>query len=222
LHTYDRKKIRKKIRQTLKRSPSVALLGLRQVGKTTLAFRISETIPAVYLDLEDRLDLQKVGDVQLFHAENREKLIILDEIQRLPEIFSPLRSIIDKERRKGNKAGQFLFLGSASLDLLKQLGEPLAGRIAYLELFSIDLLEHAQELGDQTLLQSMNSGYGVDFPKVCWLLLSRIAWTGEEILSRPIWSVISLSWAPGFRQKHWSASGPCWPTTRAHNSMPPS
>ncbi len=127
------------------------MLGPRQVGKTTLAFRISETIPAVYLDLEDRLDLQKVKDIQLFNVENRERLIILDEIQRLPEIFTPLRSIIDKERRRGNKAGQFLFLGSASLDLLKQLGEPLAGRIAYLELFSIDLLEHAQELGDHDI-----------------------------------------------------------------------
>ena len=142
------RRLEQKIRKTLQRSPSVALLGPRQVGKTTLAFRISETTPAVYLDLEDRLDLQKVGDVQLFHAENREKLIILDEIQRLPEIFSPLRSIIDKERRRGNKAGQFLFLGSASLDLLKQSGESLAGRIAYLELFPIDLLEYAPELGD--------------------------------------------------------------------------
>lgn len=127
------------------------MLGPRQVGKTTLAFRISETTPAVYLDLEDRLDLQKVRDIQLFHAENREKLIILDEIQRLPEIFTPLRSIIDKERRKGNKAGQFLFLGSASLDLLKQSGESLAGRIAYLELFPIDLLEYTHEVGKRDI-----------------------------------------------------------------------
>jgi predicted AAA+ superfamily ATPase len=103
------RRLEQKIRQTLKRSPSVALLGPRQVGKTTLAFRISETTPAVYLDLEDRLDLQKVRDIQLFHAENREKLIILDEIQRLPEIFTPLRSIIDKERRKGNRQGSSFF-----------------------------------------------------------------------------------------------------------------
>jgi len=145
------RRLEQKIRQTLKRSPAVALLGPRQVGKTTLAFRISETTPAVYLDLEDRLDLQKVRDIQLFHAENREKLIILDEIQRLPEIFTPLRRIIDQERRKGNKAGQFLFLGSASLDLLKQSGESLAGRIAYLELFPIDLLEYTQEVGERDI-----------------------------------------------------------------------
>lgn len=138
------RRLEQKIVQVLKRSPSVALLGPRQVGKTTLAFRISENTPAMYLDLEDRLDLQKVKDIQLFHAENREKLIILDEIQRLPEVFVPLRSIIDKERRKGNKAGQFLFLGSASLELLRQSGESLAGRIAYLELFPIDILEYTQ------------------------------------------------------------------------------
>lgn len=102
LYTYGWEETRTKIRKTLQRSPSVALLGPRQVGKTTLAFRISETTPTVYLDQEDRLDPQKVRDIQLFHSENSEKLIILDEIQRLPEIFTPLRSIIDKERRKGN------------------------------------------------------------------------------------------------------------------------
>jgi len=117
------RRLEQKIIKALGRSPSVALLGPRQVGKTTLAFRISETKPAVYLDLEDNLDLQKVKDISLFHAENDEKLIILDEIQRLPEIFVSLRSIIDKERRKGNKTGQFMFLGSASLNLLKQSGE---------------------------------------------------------------------------------------------------
>jgi predicted AAA+ superfamily ATPase len=145
------RRLEQKIMKVLGRSPSVALLGPRQVGKTTLAFRISETTPAVYLDLEDRLDLQKVRDIPLFHTENREKLIILDEIQRLPEVFVPLRSIIDKERRKGNKAGQFLFLGSASLDLLQQSGESLAGRIAYLELFPIDLLEYAQDAGEHDI-----------------------------------------------------------------------
>ncbi len=135
--------IENKIKQALRRSPSVALMGPRQVGKTTLAFNISETLPSVYLDLEDRLDLEKVRDISLFHTENREKLIILDEIQRLPEVFAPLRGIIDKERRQGNKAGQFLFLGSASIDLLQQSSESLAGRIAYIELYPINLLEFA-------------------------------------------------------------------------------
>jgi predicted AAA+ superfamily ATPase len=132
------------IENALKRSSSVALMGPRQVGKTTLALDIGEKIPSVYLDLGNRLDLQKVVNIETFHEENRDKLIILDEVQRAPEIFSSLRGIIDKERRKGKKAGQFLFLGSASIELLRQSSESLAGRIAYLELFPIDSLEYAQ------------------------------------------------------------------------------
>lgn len=135
------RRLESKIEQALKRSPSVALIGPRQVGKTTLALDVTEKLPALYLDLEDRLDLEKVKDIVAFHSENSDKLIVLDEVQRLPEIFTSLRSVIDRERRKGNKAGQFLFLGSASLDLLQQSGESLAGRIAYLELFGIDVLE---------------------------------------------------------------------------------
>ncbi|MFI5136910.1 MAG: ATP-binding protein [Sphingobacteriales bacterium] len=137
------RRIENKIRRTLERSPSVALMGPRQVGKTTIALNISETIPAVYLDLEDSTDLEKVRDITAFHAENSQKLIILDEVQRMPEVFAPLRGIIDRERRKGNKAGQFLFLGSASIDLLQQSSESLAGRIAYEELHGIDVLEYA-------------------------------------------------------------------------------
>lgn len=135
-----------KIREALLRSPAVALLGPRQVGKTTIAFNISEKIPSVYLDLESTLDLQKVQDIISFHDANKDRLIILDEIQRLPEVFSPLRGIIDQERRKGNKSEQFLFLGSASIDLLRQSSESLAGRIAYLELFGINLLEYGHNI----------------------------------------------------------------------------
>lgn len=134
------------IRSSLERSPSVALLGPRQVGKTTLALQIAESAPSVYLDLESSLDLQKVRDILSFHQANRGKLIILDEIQRLPEVFPPLRGIIDKERQKGNKAGHFLFLGSASIDLLKQSSESLAGRITFLELFGINALEYPQDI----------------------------------------------------------------------------
>jgi len=129
-----------KVAKALKRSPSVALIGPRQVGKTTIALNISETTSSVYLDLENTLDLQKVRDIVSFHNNNQDKLIILDEVQRLPEVFSSLRGIIDKQRRKGNKAGQFLFLGSASMELLQQTSESLAGRIAYLELFGVNQL----------------------------------------------------------------------------------
>ena len=131
------------IRQAIGRSPSVALMGPRQVGKTTVALNLCDEIPAIYLDLENNLDVAKVQDITAFHAENRTQLIILDEVQRTPAIFAPLRGIIDQERRKGNKTGLFLFLGPASMELLQQSGESLAGRIAYLELFGIDVLEFA-------------------------------------------------------------------------------
>jgi len=143
LHMIQRR-LEAQIKEVLKRSPSVALMGPRQVGKTTIALNITETTPAIYLDLENRIDLQKVQDIEAFHGENSDKLIILDEVQRLPGIFAPLRGIIDRERRKGNRAGQFLFLGSASIDLLQQSSESLAGRIAYMELHPVDALEYTK------------------------------------------------------------------------------
>ena len=140
--------IEHKIREALQRSPSVVLTGPRQIGKTTLAISISKTIPSVYLDLEDRLDLEKVRDIAAFHSENKDKLIILDEVQRLPEIFAQLRGLIDKQRRKGNKTGLFLFLGSASLELLQQSSESLAGRISYIELYPINIFELKKDRQD--------------------------------------------------------------------------
>ena len=140
-----KRRLEDQIRDRLQNSPSAALIGPRQVGKTTLAFSISETIPSVYLDLENRTDLRKVQDIEAFHRENSDKLIILDEVQRLPEVFAPIRGLIDSERRKGNKTGHFLFLGSASIDLLRQSGESLAGRISYIELFPVDAAEYLKE-----------------------------------------------------------------------------
>lgn len=133
-----------KIRSALATSSSVALMGPRQVGKTTLAINMANTIPSVYLDLENRIDLQKAQDIEAFHKENSDKLIILDEVQRLPDIFAPIRGLIDQQRRKGNRVGQFLFLGSASIDLLKQSSETLAGRISYIEMFPVNVLEYTK------------------------------------------------------------------------------
>ena len=135
------RRLEKNIVEALGHSPSVALMGPRQVGKTTLALNLSEQKPAIYLDLENSLDAAKVQNLVAFHSANRDKLVILDEVQRTPEIFRELRGIIDQERRKGHKAGLFLFLGSASMELLQQSGESLAGRIAYLERYGIDALE---------------------------------------------------------------------------------
>lgn len=153
------RRLENRIKQTLVRSPSAALMGPRQVGKTTIALNIAETIPSIYLDLENSLDLEKINDVVAFHNENSERLVILDEVQRMPEVFAPLRGIIDKERRKGNKSGQFLFLGSASIDLLKQSSESLAGRIAYLELHGIDVLEFAGKDQEKTNLLWLRGGF---------------------------------------------------------------
>src|ERR1700759_2919748 len=154
-----KRRLESHIIEALKRTPSVALLGPRQVGKTTIALNISETTPSVYLDLENRRDLQKVQDIEAFHTENSDKLIVLDEVQRLPEIFAPLRGIIDQQRRKGNKTGQFLFLGSASIDLLQQSSESLAGRIAYIELHPVDVLEYAGKNQDKVNTLWVRGGF---------------------------------------------------------------
>jgi len=120
---------------------AVALLGPRQIGKTTLARTLAEQRPSVYLDLENYRDLAKLDDPVAYLSSFSGKLIILDEIQRKPELFATLRGLIDEGRRAGHKFGQFLILGSASLDLLRQASESLAGRIAYVEMRGISVIE---------------------------------------------------------------------------------
>lgn len=122
----------------LAESPAVALLGPRQVGKTTLAHAVAAGRPAVYLDLESEADRAKLAAPELYLAAHADKLVVLDEIQRTPELFPVLRGLIDTGRREGHATGRFLVLGSASIDLLKQSSESLAGRIRYLELAPID------------------------------------------------------------------------------------
>ncbi len=121
--------------------PAVALLGPRQVGKTTLALKVAETINSIYLDLESAADRSKLADPELYLVDHDDKLVILDEVHRIPELFQSLRSLIDRGRRKGKRSGRFLLLGSASMELMQQTGETLAGRIAFLELSPIDVLE---------------------------------------------------------------------------------
>ena len=124
---------------------AVALLGPRQVGKTTLALDIATRIPAVYLDLERPSDLARLQDADRYFETVSDKLIILDEIQRLPELFPIMRSRIDINRRHGRRAGQFLLLGSATNELLSQASESLAGRITYIELSPLNVLEVGAE-----------------------------------------------------------------------------
>ena len=139
-----------KLSDAISRSPAVALIGPRQVGKTTLALEIGKNHNALYLDLESEQDRAKLSQPALYLADHQDKLVILDEIHRAPNLFPALRGLIDQGRRAGRKAGQYLLLGSASLDLLKQSGETLAGRIAYLELTPLNILE-TQALPSDTL-----------------------------------------------------------------------
>ena len=129
--------------ELLAKHPAVALLGPRQVGKTTLAHELVTDRAAVYLDLESPRSLAKISDIEQYCELNADKLLVFDEIQRMPELFAPLRSIIDQRRRQGQKYGQFLLLGSASIELLRQTSETLAGRIAFCELFPLTATEMA-------------------------------------------------------------------------------
>ena len=135
------RRIRSEVEQALDQQAAVALIGPRQVGKTTLALSIGEPRNAVYLDLEDMGDREKVTDPRAFLEHYEDRLVILDEIHRMPELFPQLRGLIDRGRRRGRRTGRFLILGSASLDVVQRAGESLAGRIAYRELTPLNLLE---------------------------------------------------------------------------------
>ena len=127
--------------QALSRQAAVALLGPRQAGKTTLALAVAEQRRSVYLDLEDPDDRRRLSEPVLFLEALDDQLVVLDEIHRVPELFQPLRGIIDRGRRAGKGTERFLILGSASIDLLRQSGESLAGRVAMLELTPFTPLE---------------------------------------------------------------------------------
>ncbi|MDA1079935.1 MAG: ATP-binding protein [bacterium] len=143
------------VQEALQRQAAVALIGPRQVGKTTLAHAIAETVPSLYLDLESSEDRNKLVEPALFLRLYEDRLVILDEIHRVPELFQNLRGLIDEGRRKGRRTGRFLILGSASVDLLRQSGESLAGRISYIDMGPLDIREIAnnQEARDNLWLR---------------------------------------------------------------------
>lgn len=125
--------------------PAAVLLGPRQVGKTTLARRVAAQWPAgaVYLDMERSADRRRLDDADAYLRSQSPKLVVIDEIHRVPELFTVLRGIIDDRRAAGQRFGHFLLLGSASLDLMQQSSESLAGRVAYFELGPVDAQEAA-------------------------------------------------------------------------------
>lgn len=137
-----------KLKKNMEQYPAVALLGARQVGKTILAKTIAKSQDSIYLDLEAPEDLLKLSDPSSYLSSHSDKLIILDEIQRAPDLFMVLRGLIDKNREQGRRFGQFLLLGSASMELLQQSSESLAGRISYLEMSGLNLLETGSDRAD--------------------------------------------------------------------------
>ena len=148
MQTYINRIITTAIEQKLENMPGVVILGPRQCGKSTLAKAIiSEIGSAVYLDLERPSDFSKLRDPEAFFSLNNDQLICLDEIQRVPELFPVLRSVIDEHRRNG----QFIILGPASPDLMKQSSETLAGRISYFELTPFVLEEVSEDYHSKAL-----------------------------------------------------------------------
>ncbi|WP_031599345.1 ATP-binding protein [Ferrovum myxofaciens] len=127
--------VQKKLLTFLAQFPAVVLIGPRQAGKTTLALaEMARRGDAIYLDLELPSAQRQMDDPESFLLAQRNRLVILDEVQRLPELFAVLRGVIDIRRRDGEASGQFLLLGSATGVLLQQASESLAGRVAQLEL----------------------------------------------------------------------------------------
>ncbi len=143
---YIQRSLEEQVRTQLQDFPAVAILGPRQVGKSTLARKLAaEHENSVYLDLEKPADRNKLSDPYVYLSKQRHSLVCLDEIQLTPELFPVLRSLIDEH----DQATRFLILGSASRDLIRQESESLAGRLAYQELTPF----HAAELQEQSLLE---------------------------------------------------------------------
>lgn len=153
------------IARLLRQFPAVGILGPRQVGKTTLALQLASnrSPEPVYLDLEDPEHQARLSDPTAYFRAQVGRLIILDEIQRLPEIFTILRGAIDRRRRTGEKTGQYLVLGSASLDLLRQSSESLTGRIAYKELAPFTVEEVSEHPGSTTDTLWLRGGFPNSF-----------------------------------------------------------
>ncbi len=145
---YIKRYLENQVTHLLEEFPAVALIGPRQSGKSTLAEHITDNFPnSVSLDLELPSDQRKLSDAELYFNLHRNKLICLDEVQRMPQIFQVIRSKIDRDKRNG----QFLILGSASRDLIQQSSETLAGRLAYVELTPFHLKELIRYQDEQIL-----------------------------------------------------------------------
>jgi len=184
--------------------PAVVLIGPRQVGKTTLALAQKETYPnTYYLDLELPSALRQLDDPETFFMAHQNQLVILDEVQRKPELFSVLRGVIDQRRRGGEAAGQFLLLGSASGVLLQQSSESLAGRVAQIELTPF----LAQEvLGDTFTAQKSNAQMNSLWVRGGFPL----AWLAQDDAASLTWREVFIT---TYLEKDIPALGPRIPAT---------
>lgn len=194
------------VRWLLEHTPAVVITGPRQAGKTTLALEIAKTRPSTYLDLESEADRAKLAEIELYFADHERELVVLDEVQRVPGLFETLRGVIDRGRREGRGSGRFLLAGSASIDLLAQSGETLAGRVAFVELGPLGAAEIEAGQLDRLWIRG-------GFPE------SFLA-PGGATSSGPTWSDTSRSWARGSPQRPCGACGRCWRTARAARSTP--
>ena len=138
------RRLQKEVEFALKHFPVAVILGARQVGKTTLALSVTNKLKKknIYLDLENPYDKDKLHDAYSFLDDNKDKLVVIDEVQQMPELFSLLRSLTDKHR----KPGRFLLTGSASPELIKGASQTLAGRAHYMQLQGISLLESGENI----------------------------------------------------------------------------
>jgi len=199
----------------LDRAPAVVITGTRQVGKTTLALEIARERDAAYLDLERPSDAARLADVEDYCARHADRLVVFDEIQRNPGLFQPLRGIIDERRREGRPTGHFLFLGSASLDLLRQSGETLAGRIAHFELRPLNVREVPPDARDELWLRGgLPESFLADDDRASF------EWRFDFVATYLERDIPALG--PAYRARPSAASGRCWRTTKVERSTPPS
>ncbi len=150
-----RRRILNEIKESLGFFPVVSIIGPRQVGKTTLAKTLLKEIekPAIYLDLELHSDLNKLNDAELFLSQQKGKLVVIDEVQNKKDLYPQLRALVDQQR----DPGQFLLLGSASPELIRDSSESLAGRISYHQLFPFDISEIPDTISQNDLW--INGGF---------------------------------------------------------------
>ena len=153
MHPNLSRNIEHAVRSRLDAVPAVVLLGPRQVGKTTLARKVAVDWPggALYLDMERPVDRRKLDDADAYLRSQQGKLVVIDEIHRVPQLFEILRGVIDDWRAAGLRTGHFLLLGSAALDLMSQASESLAGRVAYLDVAPLTVQELPTAMNADTL-----------------------------------------------------------------------